>query len=193
MPCNSDAATPRQVQGLWVGSCLLALEILLWSVCERNDSKLTLPQGQTHFWVPIVGAVFWSTVNSLMSWESWWFLTTWIPIRLQTSHAPNSFLTPGNPLTLRGLLLPWPPGWGSWPCSRPLAALPSSPSGLKSQPDTCLALSLLQAGAADQPHSVVTHALFWNHEWFSALKLGYVHWRKIKEGHISKFKTCKIY
>lgn len=99
----------------------------------EEHSKLTLPQGQTHFWVPIVGAVFWSTVNSLMSWESWWFLTTWIPIGFQTSHAPNSFLTPGNPLTHRGLLLPWPLGWSSWPCSRPLAALQSSPSGLKSQ------------------------------------------------------------
>lgn len=186
MPCNSDASTPRQVQGLWVGCCLLALEILLWLVCERKDSKLTLPQGQTHFWAPIVAAVFWSTVKKAA--DSLQLVSPLMP-NLPCSHSrvQVTYWDAGGCFCVafrleRLALLP------TSCCAGVLTLWAQIPA-----PDTCLALSLLHAGAAHGPRSVVTHALFWNHEWFSALKQGYLHWLKIKEGHISKFKTCKIY
>lgn len=116
------------------------------------------------------------------------------PHRIPNLPMPPTHSWLSNPLTHGGLPPSMPPGWSSWPCSRPLAALESSPSGLKSQPLTPAWPSpLRQAGAADQPLSVVTQALRWNHEWFSALKQGYLHRLNIKEGPISKFKTCKVY
>lgn len=48
-------------------------------------------------------------------------------------------------------------------------------------PDTGVAFSPEQAGPANQFHSIVTLALFWNHEWFSALQQGSLHQLKIRK------------
>ena len=177
IPFNSRPSTPGQVQGL-TGFHLLVHRVPFWSLGERADNRVFALGLGSH-----LDSYCWCCVLIYLKFcQELGELMTSFSLGLCRLPDSSSLLTSGNLLTPRcqltalasrlGLL-----GLLQTSCCTGILTLWVQILG----PDTCLVLSHTQVGPAEQLHSVVTYALFWNNEWISVLKQGSLLQIKIKK------------